>query len=342
MLRLVKNPPNPFHSSYCDWLDTPETRTEVFEEKAKSIITENKSPDIAFSYSVNPYRGCFHACAYCYARPSHQYLDFGAGTDFERKIIVKTNAPELLEKEFMRSSWKGERIVFSGITDCYQPLEASYHLTRGCLEVCAKFRNPVAIITKSAIIRKDIDVLTKLNERSAISVSFSIPFFDDELSMKLEPGAPRSSTRFRAMKALAEAGIPVGIGVAPIIPGLSDEQIVKLLQKAKECGATFAFRTMLRLPAEVKDVFRSKIEEQIPEKAQKIFGSIRDMRGGNLNNSNFGHRMAGEGERWKAIEWLFDQTCQRLGLNDPEKKALRHKTRANFERPNQQLRLPGL
>ncbi len=315
MLKRVENPQNPFHGEYCEWIDAPESKLEIFEERARSIISTNDSPDISFSYSVNPYRGCFHACAYCYARRTHQYLDFGAGTDFERKIVIKVNAAELLEKELRKESWNGDMLVFSGVTDCYQPLELTYRLTQRCLEACSRYSNPVTVITKSAIVRRDADLLAELHEKAGASVAISIPFADDAMAKIIEPGAPRSSTRFRAMKELANRGIPVGIGIAPVIPGLSDEGIPKLLEQAKECGAEFAFMTLLRLPAEVEDVFLTRLHEGVPERYGKVVGSLKAMRGGEIYKSDFGKRMSGEGERWKALRWLFDNCCERLELN---------------------------
>ena len=192
MLKQVSNPPNPYAKYSVEWLgEPPQTEVELFEEEAKSIISKNNSPDLGFTYSCNPYRGCFHGCTYCYARPTHQYLDFGAGTDFEKKIIVKKNAPELLEQAFMRPSWEGEVLVFSGITDCYQPLEASYGLTRRCLEICLKFKNPIAIITKGALIRRDVELLRELAQLTHVQVHHSIPFLDDKLAKLIEPHAPR-------------------------------------------------------------------------------------------------------------------------------------------------------
>lgn len=211
-MRPVSNPPNPWNSTHVDWLgDPPPARLTVFEEDARSILSENDSPDVGFRWSVNPYRGCFHACAYCYARPTHQYLGFGAGTDFERRIVAKVNAAALLEQAFNRRSWLGERIAFSGVTDCYQPLEAHYGLTRSCLEVCARFRNPVGIITKGALVRRDVDVLQQLHRTAAVRVHLSIPVADDDTARIIEPGASLPSQRFAAMEALARAGVPVGL-----------------------------------------------------------------------------------------------------------------------------------
>ena len=208
MPRQIANPPNPWQSRHVEWLEEPpEAELTIFEEEAKSVLAENKSPDVGFRWSVNPYRGCYHACAYCYARPSHQYLDFGAGTDFDRKIVVKINAPEVLERELSRRSWKRESITLSGNTDCYQPLEASYELTRRLLQVCAKHANPVGIITKGALIRRDLDVLSELARKASVKVFLSIPFADEAVGRKLEPGASSPSKRFETMKALTDAGI---------------------------------------------------------------------------------------------------------------------------------------
>jgi DNA repair photolyase len=317
MPRPISNPPNPWLSVHTEWLDEPPTaELEVFEEEAKSVLSANDSPDIGFRWSVNPYRGCFHACAYCYARPSHQYLGFGAGTDFERKIVVKVNAPEVLARELAKRSWKHETIVFSGNTDCYQPLDASYALTRRCLEVCLDHRNPIGMITKGALVRRDIDILSKLAQRTQVHVSITIPFAQDEVGRKLEPGASAPRKRFETLRALSEAGIPTGIGIAPLVPGLNESDIPELLERAKEAGARSAFMTLLRLPAEVLPVFRERMNETMPDRAKKIESAILDMRGGKMNESTFGQRMSGYGPRWESVKRLFDIQCKRHGLNE--------------------------
>ena len=337
MFKKLSNPPNPWNEIETEWIDAPPvTQLEIYEEQAKTILSENDSPDVGFRFSLNPYRGCFHACAYCYARPSHQYWDFGAGTDFERKIIVKTNAPEKLREAFMKKSWSGELIAFSGNTDCYQPLEASYKLTRRCLETCLEFRNPVGLITKGALIRRDIDVLIGLKRHASVSVNLSIAFADDEMARKIDAGAPSPSARFAAMRALADAGIPVGVGIAPVIPGLNDSQVAEILERAKENGATRAFRVMLRLPSEVKPVFLERIREAYPDRADKVLHAIQEMRGGALYQSEFGSRMVGEGPRWQAVDWLFQVTCRKLGLNQTENHPEAAKT---FHRPGAQMEL---
>lgn len=343
MLKPVDNPPNPWLGSHVEWIDAPPPASlKVFEESARSIVSENHSPDVGFRFSANPYRGCFHGCAYCYARPTHQYLDFGAGTDFERKLVVKTNAPQLLRTEFAKSSWKGERLILSGNTDCYQPLEASYRLTRAMLEVCTEFRNPVGIITKSAVIRGDLDVLKELNSVADLSVAISIPFLDSEMARALEPGAPTPKVRFDTIRALASIGIQVTVAVAPIIPGLNDSQIPGILAAAADAGATAAFRIMLRLPAEVKPVFLERLEQHYPLRASKVISGVRAARGGELYRAEFGSRMSGEGERWAMIERVFDLACKRAGLvsaGESESASMPVKHGATFRRPTSQQSL---
>lgn len=321
MPRPVSNPPNPWESLHAEWLgEPPAARLEIFEEESRSIIAENDSPDVGFRYSVNPYRGCFHACAYCYARPTHQYLGWGAGTDFDRKIVVKTNAPELLRRELDRRSRKGETIVFSGVTDCYQPVEAVYGLTRRCLEVCRDFRNPVGIVTKGALVRRDADVLAALAKETEAIVYVSIPFMDDRHARALEPNVAPPSQRFEAIAALSAAGVRTGVAVAPIIPGLNDADIPKVLARAREAGAEKAFLTLLRLPAETRLVFEERLVEAFPDRAARIFSNLEQTRGGKRNESRFGARMEGTGPRWQAIESLFDVECRRLGFNRAEGK----------------------
>jgi DNA repair photolyase len=318
-MKQVNNPPNPWASTHVEWLgEPPEAELQVFEETSRSILTRNSSPDIPFGFSVNPYRGCYHGCAYCYARPTHQYLDFGAGSDFERKIIVKTNAPELLRHALEKPGWEREPIVFSGITDCYQPLEASYEITRRCLEVCVDIGNPVAIVTKGSLIRRDVDLLVRLNEKAGVHVYLSIPFIDDDLGWTIEPHASAISQRFRALQVLSEAGITTGVAVAPIIPGLNDSDIPRVLERAAAAGAKRAFMTLLRLPAQVLPVFKERVREAMPDRADKIFNSVRDVRQGTLNEASFGERMVGKGPRWKIISKLFETQCDRLGLNQTQ------------------------
>lgn len=336
-MRYVENPPNPWLTHSVEWLgEPPAAKIEVFEEtETRSIISSNDSPDVAFDHSVNCYRGCVHGCTYCFSRPTHEYLGYGAGTDFERKIIAKVRAPELLRKELMKPSWKGDEIVFSFTSDPYIPLEANYRLTRSCLEVCAEFRNPVGIVTKSALIRRDVDVLQRLTEQASVGVYFTIPFADYATARAVEPFAPQPNARFAAMKTLADAGIQVGIGIAPTIPGLTTD-IPGLLQRAKDCGATKAFLNMLRLPGSVAPYFEKRLREKLPTKADRVLNRIRDARGGKLNSSVFGERMRGKGQYWDAQQKLFEVYSKRLGFNEHRCGSERH-TRVNtFRRPTAQ------
>ena len=334
----VWNPPNPYLSEHRELLgEPPAAPLEVYEDRSRSILSRNDSPDLGFRWSVNPYRGCVHACAYCYARPTHEYFGLGAGTDFERRIIVKPRAPQLLEDAFRRSSWKGERIVFSGVTDCYQPLEAAWKLTRRCLEVCLAFRNPAAVITKSLLVRRDAELLAALAREAEASVSLSIPFLDERVARIVEPGAPTIRRRFETMALLAQAGVPVGIGVAPIIPGLNDADIPGLLKEAKRCGAQFAFQTLLRLPGSVKAVFFHRLREGLPLAAAKIEHRLRETREGNLSDSRFGHRHHGEGEYWNLIEQTWELWVRRLGFQDDEEEPPKPSTFRRSPRRTPQL-----
>jgi len=313
------NPPNPYFTEHRELLGAPPpVELEVYQDDSRSILSHNESPDLGFRWSVNPYRGCFHACSYCFARPTHEYLGLGAGSDFERKIFVKVQAPQLLAKALRKSSWRGDRIMFSGVTDCYQPLEAAWRLTRGCLEVCLKVFNPVGIVTKSLLIRRDTDILSALAKKADTSVSLSIPFWDENLARIMEPGAPTIRKRFETMRILADCGIPVGIGVAPIIPGLNDCDIPNLLKEAKRCGAQFAFRTLLRLPGSVKAVFFHRLKTQLPDRAARIEHRIREARSGQLYDSRFGHRHSGEGQYWESIMQIWDIWTRRLGFTESD------------------------
>lgn len=316
-MKRLDNPPNPYVTAHHEWLEPPPpVKVEVFEEQARSIIAENDSPDVGYRYSVNPYRGCQHGCIYCYARPTHEYLGFGAGSDFETRIVVKTNAAELLDHEFRAKSWKGELVAFSGVTDCYQPLEAVYGLTRACLEVCLRFRNPASVVTKSYLVVRDAAILSDLARETASRVMFSIPFRDPQDARLLEPGAPTPQRRFEAMRRLTDAGVPTGIMVAPIIPGLNDRDIPELLARAADCGASAAGCIALRLPGSVEDVFLSRLRKVMPLRYERIEHRIREIRGGALNDGRFGERMHGRGTYWDSIMQLFSVAARRHGLTD--------------------------
>jgi DNA repair photolyase len=315
-LRPLTNPPNPWATTDVEYLDgeAPMAQLEIYEDQSRGILSHNDSPDVGFDWSVNPYRGCFHACAYCYARPSHEYLSFGAGTDFDRKIVVKKRAPELLEEAFDEPKWRGERVIFSGVTDCYQPLEASYRLTRGCLAVCAAYRNPAGIITKSSLIERDIDVLQELSRTARLSVMISIPFWDEAKARAIEPFVTTPARRLRTIERLAAAGVRVGVMVAPIIPGLNDEDIGEVLRAARGAGATHAGSVLLRLPGPVKEVFEGRLRAALPLRADRVLRRIRETRGGKMYDARFEVRGTGEGVYAEAIAQLFDQTAQRLGF----------------------------
>jgi DNA repair photolyase len=337
---LVRNPPNPWHSSEIAWDEDgpPVAKLQPIEERAKSILAENDSPDVGFRWSINPYRGCFHGCAYCYARPSHQHLGYGAGTDFERKIVVKVNAVELLREAFARPSWKGEMIALSGNTDCYQPLEAHYRLTRGILETCLEHRNPVGVITKNAGIRRDLDLLARLAREARTRVTMSIAFADDAASRAIEPWASPPSKRFEALRALADAGIPCGVSLAPVIPGLNESDIPEILERARDAGATHAFTVLLRLPNEVLPVFDERLKEAFPGRHAKVMNAIREMRGGKMYESDWHQRQVGRGERWKVIEKLFDTHVKRLGLEELG-MGRDEESATTFRRPSRQTSL---
>ena len=338
MTRLVSNPPNPWSSRHVELLgEPPPAALQVYEEEAKSLVTENDSPDVDYRFGVNPYRGCFHGCAYCYARPSHQFLGWGAGTDFERRIVVKTNAAALLERHFAKKSWTGELVCFSGVTDAYQPLEASYGITRACLEVCRAHRQPVAVVTKGALVRRDADLLGALAREAFARVEVSVPFADAELAAAIEPAVAPPAIRLDAIRVLAEAGVSVGVSVSPVIPGLNDAQIPAILEAARQAGAERAWMILLRLPDEVAPVFEERLREAVPLRADKVLSAVREMRGGELYRGGFGRRMEGAGPRWQAIASVFETTCRKLGMSmgRPETKT------STFRRPDPQGRLFG-
>src|SRR5438874_9336848 len=315
--RPISNPPNPWLSTEVEYLEEiPPAELEVYEDHTREILAHNDSPDVGFEWSVNPYRGCLHACAYCYARPTHEYLSLGAGTDFDTKIAVKPRAPELLREAFERPGWKGDLVVFSGVTDCYQPLEASYRLTRGCLEVCGEYRNPVGIITKSPLIERDLDVLQELHRNARVSVSVSVPIWDREHAHAIEPYVATPRRRMKTIERLAAAGLKVGVNVAPVIPGLSDADIPRILEAAHAAGARRAGFVFLRLPGSVKQVFELRLRESLPLRADRVVNRVRDARGGKLYDSRWGVRGRGEGTYAEAARALFDETVKQHGMNE--------------------------
>ncbi len=313
-LLQIENPPNPWASTHVDWLgEPPKQSLEVYVDHSRTILSENNSPDVGFRWSVNPYRGCFHGCAYCYARPSHEYLGMGAGSDFDRRLVIKPRAADLLAEAFDRKSWAGEVVVFSGNTDCYQPIEATQQLTRACLEVCLAYGNPVGIITKAPLIERDIDVLSALAKKTHLTVTMSVPFWDATQARAIEPAVPSPARRVETIRRLTAAGITVGVNFAPIIPGLNDDQMVEVLGRAREAGASYAGAVMVRLPGPVAAVFEQRLRARLPLRADRVMRRIQEARSGRLNDARFGSRMTGEGHYANAIRALFDKTRRRLG-----------------------------
>lgn len=319
------NPPNRFERIHVAELpelgfapgpdDAPEDpRTELLVDPSRTIVASNDSPDLGFRASVNPYRGCAHACAYCYARPTHEYLGYSAGLDFQTKILVKPRAPELLRKQLMSPAWKPQTVALSGVTDCYQPAERRLRITRGCLEVLAEFRNPVGVVTKGCLVTRDVDLLAELARVNAAAVMLSITTLDAELQRKLEPLASPPSKRLAAIEALARAGVPVGVMAAPVIPGLTDHELPAILAAAAGAGASSAAFVVLRLPHGVKELFSAWLAQHAPERREKVLNRLRALHGGALYDARFAHRQRGSGEFAAQIQALFELGCKRARL----------------------------
>ena len=304
-------------------------RTQFLRDSTREILARNNSPDVGFEVSINPYRGCEHGCIYCFARPFHEYLGFSAGLDFETKILVKPDAPALLRGALMSPRWKPQTIAISGVTDCYQPVERKLRITRGCLEVLLEFRNPVAMITKNHLITRDVDLLAELASFDAIGVSVSITSLRNEIQRVMEPRTSVPAKRLAAVETLAKAGVPVNVMVAPVVPGLTDEEVPAILKAAKDAGAQSAAWIALRLPFGVKDIFETWLATHFPDRKDKVLNRVRSMRDGKLYRSKWGERMRGDGIFADQMEALFDVTCRRLGLNE-ERRAL---SAEHFRRP---------
>ena len=316
--------------------DRPCRETQFFRDATKTVISRNNSPDVGFETSVNPYRGCEHGCIYCYARPTHEYLGFSAGLDFESKIMVKTDAPELLAAELSSPKWKPQTVVLSGVTDPYQPVERELKITRACLEVLARFRNPAAIITKNRLVTRDTDILSELALCQASAVNISVTSLDPSLQRVLEPRTSPPAARLQTIEKLRSAGIPIGVMVAPIIPGLTDHEVPKILEACANAGAQFAGYTIVRLPWAVAPLFERWLEEHFPERKEKVLGRIRHLRGnGRLNNSKWHARITGEGIFAEQIASIFEVSCRRVGMGARAKLST-----ASFRRPKEQLDLP--
>jgi DNA repair photolyase len=288
--------------------------TEYFRDASKSIISTNDSPDVPFSASFNPYRGCEHGCIYCYARPTHEFLGLSAGLDFETRIFVKEDAPELLRAALSAASWEPKVLAVSGVTDCYQPIERTLRLTRRCLEVLAEFRNPVGIVTKNALVARDADVLADLASERCANVALSVTTLDETLRRTLEPRTSTAELRLDAVARLNAAGVPAGVMIAPVIPGLNDHEIPAILARAAQAGARFAGYTMLRLPYAVKDLFDDWLARHVPDRRAHVLGRIHDVRGGGLSDARFGSRMTGQGPHAELIATLFKTARARAGI----------------------------
>ena len=317
-----------------EWLaDTGQRRlpTQVFRDTSKTIISTNDSPDLSMDTTLNPYRGCEHGCIYCYARPTHEYLGLSAGLDFETKIFAKPDAPLLLREKLQSPKWKPRSVTLSGITDCYQPLERTLKITRGCLEVLLEFRNPVAIITKNQLATRDIDLFKALAEFDGAAVNFSVTTLDPEIARKMEPRTAQPLQRLRAIEQFSRAGVPVGIMIGPVVPGLTDHEIPAILKATAAAGAQWAGYTMMRLPYGVKDLFQGWLAEHFPEKQEKVLGQIRDVRGGKLNDAHFGTRMRGTGPYADHVASLFKLYKKRYGLD----RSRFQLSTAHFRRPEQ-------
>lgn len=289
--------------------------TTYLDDTSKSVISRNQSPDIGFDASINPYRGCETGCSYCYARPGHEYLGLSAGLDFERIVFVKRRAPELLAAELSKPSWKPQVLALSGVTDPYQVVESKLRITRGILEVLARFRNPVSVITKRATLTRDLDLFEQLHAFRGVMVTFSITSLDPDVQRKMEPRGSTPADRLAAVRVLADLGIPVGVNVAPVIPGLTDHELPAIMEAAAAAGAVSAGMVMLRLPGAVRAVFTEWLGRAFPLRADRVQARIREMRGGELNDPRFGHRMRGEGPYAEQIHTLFRLEKRRLGLD---------------------------
>jgi DNA repair photolyase len=331
------NPPNRFETLVRIPLpeamddDGPAPQTQFFRDNTKSIFAKNDSPDIPFNYSLNPYRGCEHGCCYCYARPTHEYLGLSAGLDFETKITVKENAPELIRKQFMATSWQPETVSIGAVTDAYQPVERRLKLTRRCLEVFAEFRHPMGIVTKNALVARDADLLAELASHNAAAVFVSVTTLDAELARTMEPRASAPAARLRAIEELTRAGVPVGVMMAPVIPALTDHEAPAILRAVADAGAITACYVMLRLPHGVKELFSDWLNRH-QNGGEKVLSRIRGARGGALNDPRFGMRMSGEGPWAEAFNQLFSVARQRVGLDRP----LTSLSTAAFRRPVKQ------
>ncbi len=312
-------------------------KTRFFTDRSRSVVSRNSSPDLGFSISLNPYRGCEHGCSYCYARPTHEYLGFSAGLDFESRIVVKPDAPALLRKELSARTWRPRTLALSGVTDPYQPIERRKRITRACLDVLLECRHPVSIVTKNHLVTRDVDILARMAEHGTAAVTLSITTLRDELHRAMEPRTSIPARRLAAVRALADAGVPVGVNVAPLIPGLNDHELPEILAAARRAGASHAGTMLLRLPFGVKELFSEWLEQHFPDRRAKVLGRLREMHGGALYDSRFGRRGRGSGPFAEHLGNLFRVSCRKLGM----RRRPRELATEGFRRPERggQLRL---
>ncbi|HEY0299575.1 MAG TPA: PA0069 family radical SAM protein [Arachidicoccus sp.] len=303
-----------------DWEDEDSKTTFLYGD-AKTLVNKVDSPDVGMSYSANPYQGCEHGCIYCYARNSHQYWGFSAGLDFERKIVVKKNAPELFKKFIAKKGWDAHTISVSGNTDCYQPAERKFKLTRQILEIALQYRQPIGMITKNSLVIRDADILSDMAKLNLCCVFVSINSLNENLRSKMEPRTTTAKQRLKIVETLAKQNIPVGVMIAPIIPGLNDSEISSVVKIISEHGAKFAGYTVVRLNGQLADIFEDWLRKNFPDRADKVWHSIQDCHHGKVNDSDFGHRMHGSGNFAKLIKDTFKLNCNKYGLNK-EKLAL--------------------
>jgi DNA repair photolyase len=290
--------------------------TRYFVDPARTIIARNDSPDVSFETSLNPYRGCEHGCVYCFARPTHEYLGLSSGVDFETKIFVKQDAPELLVRELSSKRWHPQTIAVSGVTDCYQPIERRLELTRRCLRVLADFRNPTSVITKNHLVTRDADILAELAHFNAANAFISVTTLDPIVARAMEPRASTPALRLDAIRKLSEAGVPTGVMIAPVIPGLTDHEMPAILEAAYEAGARSAGFVALRLPHAVKELFADWLGRYFPDRKEKVLNRLRDLHDGKLYDSSYGSRMRGHGAFADQMETMFDIATRRLKMNE--------------------------
>lgn len=331
------NPKNRFEKFKIEadlgWLEKSDQKikTEYFIDNTREILARNDSPDIPFTFSINPYRGCEHGCIYCYARPTHEYFGLSAGLDFETKIMVKRDAAQLLEQKFRSRTWVPQVVAFSGNTDCYQPIEKTLQITRKCLKVFLKFRNPVSIITKNALILRDLDILQELAKYNLVCTTISVTTLDNILARRMEPRTSAPLKRLEVLEQLVSAGIPTNVNVAPVIPGLTDHEMPAILQEASRRGVKNAAFILLRLPHSVKELVQNWLRQHYPDREHKVLSSVKETRAGRLNDPCFGTRLIGKGQRAEAIEQIFKMSCKKYRLNQEKiQLTTKHFRRGNF------------